>query len=102
MPTYVMLMNFTRQGITGIRDIPEGIAGATEYLEGMGGKAVALYLVMGEYDLVGICEMPSDEAVAAFVLQLGAWGNVKTKTLKAFNVEQFAEIVGALPEEEEG
>ncbi len=52
---------------------------------------------MGAYDLVVIVEAPSDEVVAKFVLTLGALGNVRTTTLKAFTEAEFGEIVGALP-----
>ena len=29
------------------------------------------YMVMGEFDFVGICEVPDDAAMARYVLQLG-------------------------------
>jgi uncharacterized protein with GYD domain len=101
MPTYVTLMSFTKKGIMDIREMPEGAKRAVEMLEEMGGKLTALYLLMGDYDFVGIAEWPSDEAAAAYLLKLGAFGNVTTKTLKAFTMEQFGEIVAMLPEVEE-
>ncbi len=52
---------------------------------------------MGEYDYVAIAECPSDEAAATFLLLLGSMGNVRTTTLKAFNKEEFAEMVKKLP-----
>jgi len=63
----------------------------------MGGKLVGFYSVMGEYDYVGISEAPSDEVITAFLLALGADGNVRTTTLKAFTTEEFVEIVKKLP-----
>jgi uncharacterized protein with GYD domain len=42
------------------------------------------YMVMGEFDFVGICEAPDDAVMARYVLQLGGLGFVRTKTLKAF------------------
>ena len=39
---------------------------------------------MGEYDYVAIGEMPSDEVAMRFLLSLGALGNVRTTTLRAF------------------
>ncbi len=56
-----------------------------------------LYLTMGAYDLIVILEAPSDEVVAKFVLTLGALGNVRTTTLKAFTEAEFGEIVAGLP-----
>ena len=66
-------------------------------LEAMGGKLIAVYVVMGEYDYVGIAEAPSDEVAMAFMLAMGAAGNIRTTTLKAFTPEEFGKIVKKLP-----
>ena len=50
----------------------------------MGGEMKQFYLVMGEFDFVGICDAPDDAVMARYVLQLGSLGFVRTKTLKAF------------------
>jgi uncharacterized protein with GYD domain len=36
------------------------------------------YMVMGEFDFVGICEAPDDAVMARYVLQLGGLGFVRT------------------------
>jgi uncharacterized protein with GYD domain len=97
MATYVSLMNFTDQGIKSVKDAPKRIEEAVKGLEAIGGKLKGFYVVMGEYDYVAIAEAPSDEAALGFLLALGAQGNVRTTTLKAFNKEEFAEIVKRLP-----
>ena len=97
MPTYVCLMNFTDQGIRTVKEAPIRLQEAVKGLEAMGGKLQDLYVTMGEYDYVGIAEAPSDEVAMAFLLGLGASGNVRTKTLRAFSVEQFAGVVKKLP-----
>lgn len=97
MPTYISLMTFTDQGIKDIKNAPQRIDEATKALEAVGGKLIALYMVMGEYDYVGIAEAPSDEAAAAYLLGLGAEGSIRTKTLRAFSKEQLAEMVAKLP-----
>lgn len=97
MPTYISLFKLTDQGIKNIKDAPQRIEQGVKGLESMGGKLVGFYSVMGEYDYVGISEAPSDEVVTAFLLALGASGNVRTTTLKAFTTEEFVEIVKKLP-----
>jgi len=52
---------------------------------------------MGEYDYVAIAEGPSDEVALGYLLALGAQGQVRTTTLKAFPRELFEEIVKRLP-----
>ena len=97
MQTYIVLMSLTGQGIKNIKDAPKRAAEGIKAMEAMGGKMKGFYLVMGEYDYVAVGEFPNDEAATAFLLALGAQGNVKTTTLKAFSQEQFGEIVKKLP-----
>ncbi len=58
---------------------------------------LGFYAVMGEYDYVGIGEFPNDEVAMTHLLGLGSLGNVRTTTLKAFPMEEFAELVKKLP-----
>jgi uncharacterized protein with GYD domain len=97
MPTYVILMNMTDQGIRNIKDAPKRIEAGIKAWEDMGGKLTGFYMTMGEYDYVTIGEAPSDEVVATFLLGLGSLGNVRTTTLKAFTREEFAAMVNKLP-----
>ncbi|MBS7634474.1 GYD domain-containing protein [Candidatus Bathyarchaeota archaeon] len=97
MPIYVCLMKLTDQGIREIKNAPKRIQEAIKTLEAMGGKLIAFYMVMGEYDYVGIAEAPSDEVAATFLLGLGSSGHVRTTTLKALTMEQIAAIVERLP-----
>lgn len=97
MPTYVILMNLTEQGIKNIKEAPARIAETAKNLEAAGGKLLACYAVMGSYDYVAIAEGPSDEAAMAHMLALGMAGNVRTTTLKAFSTSEFANILKKLP-----
>jgi uncharacterized protein with GYD domain len=97
MPTYIMLMNLTDQGIRDIKNAPQRMEQATKSLEAAGGKLISVYTVMGQYDYVAIGEAPNDAAAMALLLGLGSQGNVRTTTLKAFSKEEFAEIVKKLP-----
>lgn len=97
MPIYISLMKFTDQGIKNIKDAPGRAEQAVKDLEAMGGRLVGLYSVMGEYDYVTITECPSDEVASIALLALGAQGNIRTTTFKAFTKEEFAEMVKKLP-----
>jgi uncharacterized protein with GYD domain len=55
------------------------------------------YYTFGEYDLVLIIEAPNDEAVMSLILKVGSYGNVRTKTLKAFTAEEERKIIKDLP-----
>lgn len=97
IPIYICLMKLTDQGIKDIKNAPQRIEKAIKALEAMGGKLIAFYTVMGEYDYVGIAEIPNDEATMTFLLGLGSEGSVRTITLKAFTVEQFTGFIKKLP-----
>lgn len=97
MPTYIILMNLTEQGIKNIKEAPQRIEATAKALEAVGGKLKDFYAVMGPYDYVAIAEGPSDEVAMTQLYGLGAAGNVRTTTLKAFTKEEFAEILKKLP-----
>jgi uncharacterized protein with GYD domain len=97
MPTYVVLYKLTDQGIKDIKGAPGRYEEGVKKFEVMGGKVICFYATMGEYDYVGIGEAPNDEVAMIYALALGALGNVRTTTLKAFTTEEFAKIVSKLP-----
>jgi uncharacterized protein with GYD domain len=97
MPSYIMLANYTDQGIKNIKDSPTRAEAARELAKSCGAEMKDLYLTMGAYDLVVMVEAPDDEAVAKFALKVGSLGNVRSTTLKAFDEQSFRNIVETLP-----
>jgi uncharacterized protein with GYD domain len=97
MATYVILMNLTEKGIKDIKNAPARIKATEKAVEAMGGKLKAFYTTMGPYDYVAIAEGPGDETAMLQLLGLGAAGNVRTTTLKAFPREEFEELLKKLP-----
>lgn len=97
MSNYILLMNYTQQGIEKIKDSPGRLDAARQQLEALGGKVKDFYLTMGTFDVVVVIEAPDDTTVARFVLAAGSHGNVRTTTLKAFPEAEFRQIVEALP-----
>ena|SRR5579883_983502 len=93
MPTYVMLANWTDQGMRAINESPRRIDATKKSLEDMGGQFRSIYMTMGEYDLVMIYDAPDDAVAARFTLMLAKLGNVRTTSLKAFPEEAFRQIV---------
>jgi len=97
MATYVTLVNFTKQGITNIKDSPARLDAAKEAFKAFGAELKQFYLAMGRYDIVIVSEAPNDEAVAKAALAIGSRGAVKTETLRAFNEDEYRDIIDALP-----
>ena len=96
MTTYVMLANWTDQGIKGIKDSPRRLDTAKKALQDMGGDFQSFFLTMGDFDMVAIYEAPDDAVAARFTMQVGQLGNVRTRTLKAFPEAAYREIVASL------
>jgi uncharacterized protein with GYD domain len=96
MPTYISLIKWTDQGIRNVKGAPDRQRQVMQRVEQAGGK-LTIYVTMGEYDAVSILEAPDDQAAMRSLLALGAQGNVRTTTLKAFSREEFEQVVGSLP-----
>ena len=97
MATYITLLSYTDQGARNIKDAPQRTLAAKSAVESAGCKWLGYYLTMGEYDGVVISEAPSDELYATIVLAIASQGNIRTTTLKAFNEEEMARIIAAIP-----
>ncbi len=97
MATYIILINFTEQGIRNIKDSPSRLDAARQAMKDMGGELKDTYLTIGAHDLVAVVEAPSDEVLAKFALTVGSQGNVRTTTLRAFTEAEYRGIIQSLP-----
>ena len=94
---FIMSMNWTEQGISTIRDWPKRMKDAQEYGKKCGVTIKQTYLTTGDYDLVTILEAENGDNVAKFALGVGAHGNVRTKTARAWTETELAKFVSELP-----
>ena len=97
MPTYISLIQYTQKGMEKIKESPARLDHAKKGYEAAGGKIKEFYLVMGEYDIVVIAELPNDEAAAKLALTLGSAGNIKSRTSRAFTEAEYRKLVHSLP-----
>ena len=96
MGKYVLLLNWTDQGIKNVKDTIKRAESFKSYLEKRGGKLTDLFYTFGQYDLVVTEELPSDETAMSVSLGTGALGNVRVTTLKAFGLDETKRIVDEL------
>ena len=97
MATYISFIQYTQQGLQKIKESPGRLDQAKKAYEAAGGKLKDIYLVMGEYDIVVVAELPSDDAVAKLALSLGAAGNIRTRTSRAFTEAEYRKLIQSLP-----
>ena len=96
MSAYVLLCNYTDQGVRNIKDAPKRRAAAREIGKSLGVEIKSAHLAFGPYDLIIHAEAPNDEAMAKFVLSVAAKGNVRSTTVKVFSEADTDKIVAAI------
>jgi uncharacterized protein with GYD domain len=96
MPTYITLGQWTPQGVKDVKDSPNRIARARRMFYDAGAEVKGVYMTMGQYDIVALCEAPDDETMARLMLTLSRTGNVRFETLKAFTEKEHLKIIATI------
>ncbi len=97
MPTFMLSLNWTDQGIRGVKDAPKRAQASRELAKKVGVEIKQLYLTSGDSDLVVFIDTPNGDNAAKFALALGSLGNVRTRTARAWSEAEFTKIVAELP-----
>lgn len=97
MPTYVLLISWTEQGVKSAKATVERAQYSQQLAQRMGGNLSTLYWTLGSYDIVGVAEMPDDESVTALAVAIASQGNVRTETLCAFSADEMERILQQVP-----
>ena len=96
MPTYVVLINWTDQGIRNVKQTIERTDHGGQIAQKHGLKLERAYWTVGAYDMLTIFEASDDEALSAYLLEIGSSGNVRTTTLRAYDEEEMSGILRRL------
>ena len=96
MPTYVILVNWTEQGVRNVKQTIERTDHGGEIADKHGLKLEQAYWTVGAYDMVTVFDAPDDEAISAHLLEIGSLGNVRTTTLRAYDEEEMKRILQRL------
>jgi uncharacterized protein with GYD domain len=90
------MMNWTEQGIHNVKDAPKRAAAAKEMAKKLGVEIKQTYLTNGQFDLVSIVESASGDNIAKFCMQVGALGNVRTRTVRAWSQDEYMKLISEL------
>jgi uncharacterized protein with GYD domain len=93
MATYIVLANFTEQGIRSVKDTTKRSDAVKAMAKKCGATLKDVYWTLGAHDLVAIFEAPDDAAITALGLNLGKAGNVRTQTMRAFTAAEMKGIL---------
>jgi uncharacterized protein with GYD domain len=94
---FICMINWTDQGIRGVKDSPKRAQAAREMAKKLGVDIKALYLTSGDSDLLAILETSSGDNVAKFAMAAGAQGSVRTRTFRAWTEAEYQKLIAELP-----
>ena len=92
MPTYVSHVSLTEQGLKELKDVPSRIEANKKLWEESGGRLVAWYVVMGDYDYLLISEAPNEKVMAEIAIKASSRGRTRFNTYPAIPIEEFSEV----------
>jgi uncharacterized protein with GYD domain len=94
MATFIVLANFTEQGIRNVKDSPQRADAFKDMAKKSGATVKDVFWTLGQYDAVAIVEAPDDVSATALGLSVAKLGNVRTQTLRAFSAADMKNILG--------
>jgi uncharacterized protein with GYD domain len=101
MPVYVMLGNLTHAAFDKLDSIDERDKKAAAIIKSLGGKLLALYYTLGQYDFVVVFEMPSKEVLVKFLAIVGKFGTVRTETMETIPATMFYSVAKQIKADQE-
>ena len=96
MASYIVLTNFTDQGVRNAKDSTKRADAVKKLAKKFGVTAKEFFWTLGSYDVVAIFEAPDEASMTALGLAIGAAGNVRTQTMRAFSREEMNAVLAKL------
>ena len=96
MARYIVLLDWTDQGVRNAKDSTQRATQSREMFKQMGVEIENLYWTLGSHDIVGILTAPDSETLAAALLRLAGAGNIRSTTLRAFDEGEMGGILQKL------
>jgi len=89
----MVLSNFTDQGIRNVKDTTKRADAVKDVAQKMGVTMKDIKWTVGKYDVVVTFDAPDDATMTALCLAIGAQGNIRTETLRAFSKDEMSQIL---------
>ena len=96
MVRYMVLLNFTEKGISGVKDSVSRAESFRSAAAKVGATVDSVFWTLGTYDGMFMLSAADEATAAAIVLDVGRTNNVKTCMLRAFDAEEFKGVVAKL------
>ena len=99
MAKYLVQAKYVGEGLKGL--LKEGGSSRRAILQNtlksIGGTLESLYYCFGEYDILGVMEVPDNVTAASFALTVSATGLVTTMTTVLMSPEEMDEVAKKSP-----
>lgn len=92
MPIFISHVTLTSEGVQAIKKVTERIEENKKLWEEAGGKLLAWYIVLGDYDYLLITEAPDEKVMAEIVAKASSRGRTQFRTYTAIPIEDFAQV----------
>ncbi|HEV2122837.1 MAG TPA: GYD domain-containing protein [Chloroflexota bacterium] len=96
MATYIVLYNYTDEGLKNVKGTVQRAQEARASNEQRGFQIKGLYWTQGRYDVVAIVEAPDEAAMMAGLLNVVGAGNVRSETMHAFSDSEMQNIINQM------
>ena len=96
MGKYVLLGNWTDQGIRDLKNTVKRSRAAREAFAAMGVNAREWFFTLGPYDVVLTVEAPDDETLTKATLALAVQGNLRTTTMRGLGEKEMESMLSSL------
>ena len=93
MATYILLANFTEQGLRNVKETTKRADAVKEAGKKLGVNMKEIYWTMGPYDIVVVAEAPDDASISAYALATGMAGNIRGQTLRAYSRDEMNAVL---------
>ena len=93
MATYIILANWTEEGMKNIKDTIQRAQNFRTQCEQRGVKLISLHWTQGRYDNIAVVEAPDEQAAMASLFASCQKGYIRTETLRAFNESEMSAIL---------
>lgn len=96
MATFVVLANYTDQGIKNVKETVNRAEVFQEMARKSGVTVKSMHWTLGSRDIVVICDAPNAEAATALSLSIASRGNIRSETLHAYDAKEMQQLLGKM------
>jgi uncharacterized protein with GYD domain len=95
MPQFLLQVSYTTDAWAAMLKKPQNRQDAVRpAVEALGGKVESFWMAFGDYDIIGVIEMPDNASAAAFSMAIMAGGACKAvKTTPLLGIEEGVEAM---------